>query len=477
MIGNPTHPNRRCLWLLLVVALMCFPSAVHAARPSELVELNAWDQFLRFVSLRDSGVRMVLGGSLLLGLGCGVLGSFMVVRKLALAGDALAHSVLPGVVLGFLFTLTKDPLHLFAGAVVAGMISMGAVTALRNTTKLKQDAVLGIVLSSFFAIGICLLTMVQSIPHADQAGLDHILFGQAAALGPADLTAMAWSTGISIVLIALLYPKFLVLSFDTAFAQSIGLPVRLLHQLLMLLLTFSVVVALQAVGVVLVSAMLITPAAAAYLITKRFHRMLIWAALFGMISGAFGALLSFLGNDLPTGPLMVLSASVIFAITFLFSPREGLVMKWRRNRQRSARIHRENLLKAVYHIHERENFSLDGVTMLELAGIRRETIEQINQRVKKLEQRKLATRSADGGMLFLTDAGMARAAQLVRNHRLWELYLTNAANYAPDHVHDDAERIEHVLGEPIVRELEKRLDFPELDPHGKPIPAVAGKPA
>ncbi|QQL45450.1 iron chelate uptake ABC transporter family permease subunit [Sulfuriroseicoccus oceanibius] len=468
----------RTTWCLLpVLLLMCLPSVAHAARPSDMVEVNAWDQLLRFVSLRDEGVRYLLGGSLLLGLGCGVLGSFMVVRKLALAGDALAHSVLPGVVLGFLFTLTKDPLNLFIGAVVAGMISMGAVTALRNTTKLKQDAVLGIVLSGFFAIGICLLTMVQGIPHADMAGLDHILFGQAAALGPADLRAMAWSTGISVVLIVVLYPKFLVLSFDTAFAQSLGLPVRLLHHLLMLLLTFSVVVAMQAVGVVLVSAMLITPAAAAYLITQRFHRMLVWAALFGMVSGALGALLSFLDTDLPTGPLMVLAASAIFAGAFLFSPREGVVVKWRRARHRSARVHRENLLKAVYHIHERENFSLEGVTLLELAAVRRQTIDEVQQLVKKLEQRELATRSPDGGMLFLTDAGMARAAQLVRNHRLWELYLTNAADYAPDHVHDDAERIEHVLGEPIVRELEKRLDFPQLDPHGKPIPAVASKPA
>ncbi len=468
--------SRRLLPALLVLVIFCVvvPSA-HAARPAEFVENDVWEQMMRFLSLRDQGVRLVLGGSLLLGIGCGVLGSFMVVRKLALAGDALAHGVLPGVVLGFLWNLTKDPLHLFVGAVISGMLSMAVVTVLKRTTKLKQDAILGIVLSGFFAIGTCLLTMGFGLEAGHKAGLDHFMFGQAAALDHLDIQAMSWVTGVSLVIVALLYPKFLLLSFDQAFASSLGLPVRFLHQLMMLLLTFSVVVALQAVGVVLVSAMLVTPAASAYLLTKRFHIMLVWAAGFGMLSGAVGALLSFLGSGLPTGPLMVLSASAIFTIVFCFSPQQGIVIKHFRHVNRQRRVVLENLLKAVYHASERDAHTSDGMTLLDLAKVKRQTLDTIQQDVGGLVRRGLATLSHDGDVLYLTDAGMSRAAQLVRNHRLWELYLTNAADYAADHVHDDAERIEHILGEATVRDLERRLDFPSVDPHGSPIPALSAK--
>lgn len=460
--------------VVLVIFCVVVPSA-HAARPADFVENDVWDQLMRFLSLRDQGVRLVLGGSLLLGLGCGVLGSFMVVRKLALAGDVLAHGVLPGVVLGFLWNLTKDPLHLFIGAVVSGMLSMAVVTMLKRTTKLKQDAILGIVLSGFFAIGTCLLTMVFGLEAGDKAGLDHFMFGQAAALDHLDIRAMSWVTGVSLLIVGLLYPKFLLLSFDEGFASSLGLPVRMLHQLMMLLLTFSVVVALQAVGVVLVSAMLVTPAASAYLLTKRFHIMLVWAAGFGMLSGSVGALLSFLGSGLPTGPLMVLAASVIFTLVFCFSPQQGIVIKHFRHVNRRRRVVLENLLKAVYHAAERQAFAENGMTLLDLAKVKRQTLETIHRDVNGLVRRGLATRSYDGDVLYLTDAGMSRAAQLVRNHRLWELYLTNAADYAADHVHEDAERIEHILGEATVRDLERRLDFPSVDPHGSPIPALTAK--
>ena len=467
--------ERALLWAALLLLFVLVPSA-HAARPAEFVETNAWDQLLRFLSLKDPGVRMVLGGSLLLGFGCGLLGSFMVVRKLALAGDTLAHSVLPGVVLGFLWNLTKDPLHLFIGATASGMLSMGMVTLLKRTTKLKQDAILGIVLSGFFAIGTCLLTMVFGLEAGDKAGLDHFMFGQAAALDRMDIQAMSWVTGISLLIVVGLYPKFLLLSFDRAFAESLGLPVKWLHQLMMLLLTFSVVVALQAVGVVLVSAMLVTPAATAYLLTKRFHVMLVWAVVIGMFSGAMGSLLSFLGSGLATGPLMVLSASAIFFLVFCFAPREGLVVKRARHAQRAKTVVRENLLKAVYHWLEADSSKDHGMPLLELAKARRRTLESISRDAKDLARRDLATLSHDGDVLYLNDAGMSRAAQLVRNHRLWELYLTNAADYAADHVHDDAEKIEHILGEATVRDLERRLNFPEVDPHGSPIPALVGKP-
>ena len=277
---------------------------------------------------------------------------------------------------------------------------------------------------------------------------------------------------LTLLLVTLFYKELLITSFDPAFARSVGLPIRLLHEMFMLLLAFAVVIALQAVGVVLVSAMLITPAAAAYLLTDRMHRMLILAAIFGMLSGAIGSFFSFLGNDLPTGPFMVIGASTVFAIAFFFAPRHGLLPRWWRQRSRIQRISRENTLKAVYHVLEGRNFEGESVSLEELAVRARCTIDEARLLAQQLVEHRLATLDVDRGALLLMPEGWRQATSVVRNHRLWELYLTNAADYPPDHVHEDAEKIEHILGEQTVRDLERRLEFPVRDPHGKPIPNV-----
>ena len=283
---------------------------------------------------------------------------------------------------------------------------------------------------------------------------------------------MAVVTGLAVVVIAVFYKEFLVTSFDAGFARAVGLPVQAFHYGLMLLLAFAVVIALQAVGVVLVSAMLITPAAAAYLLTDRMHRMLLLAAVFGMVAGALGAFLSFLGNNLPTGPFMVLAATTVFAGAFLFGPRHGVLARWWRQRSRAARIQRENTLKAIYHVLEARDFKGEGVSLRELAERRRETVEDIEAQATALVRHELATLSGEADALHLTPAGWQTACAIVRNHRLWELYLTHTAQIAADHVHEDAEKIEHVLGEEVVRELERRLNYATKDPHGKVIPAV-----
>jgi manganese/zinc/iron transport system permease protein len=326
------------------------------------------------------------------------------------------------------------------------------------------------VLATFFAVGICLLTMIQRLPTGNKSGLDKFLFGQAAAIGPEDLRLMAIVAGFAVLVIFVFYKEFLVASFDEDFARVIGLPVRVVHYGLMLLLAFAVVIALQAVGVVLVSAMLITPAAAAYLLTDRMNRMLLLASVFGMLAGAAGAFFSFLGPSLPTGPFMVLGATCVFTGAFFFGPRHGMVTRWWRQRSRAQRIQRENTLKSVYHVLEGRDFKGEGVSLLELAERRRETVEEARAQGEQLHRHRLATLHEEGNMIFLTPSGWQQACAIVRNHRLWELYLTNAAQIAADHVHDDAEKIEHVLGEEVVRELERRLNYATKDPHGRPIP-------
>ena len=457
---------------LMFAALMAGPEFAWADRIGDIAETTMLDQAKRFFSFKDPSVRYAIIGAILLGISCGLMGGFIVVRRMALFGDTLSHAVLPGVALGFLWNMSKDPVAIFVGATVAGLIGGAMVTLIRQTTRLKEDTALGLVLASFFAVGICFLTRIQKMP-GNKGGLDDFLFGSTAVIGRDDIILMALVTTLAVLFIGLFYKELLVTSFDASFARAAGFPVNLIHYALMLLLAFSVVVALQAVGVVLVSAMLITPAAAAYLLTDRMHRLLGLAALFGVIAGVVGAFLSFLKTNLPTGPLMVMSATLVFVLAFLFGPRHGIVMRWWRQKSRSARVQRENTLKAVYHVLEARDFDGEGVSLRELAERRRETIDDVRIQSNTLSRHDLATLHEDGNSIHLTPDGWQRACEIVRNHRLWELYLTNEAQIAPDHVHDDAEEIEHVLGEETVREIERTLNHAKEDPHGRPIPGLA----
>jgi manganese/zinc/iron transport system permease protein len=191
------------------------------------------------------------------------------------------------------------------------------------------------------------------------------------------------------------------------------------------------------------------------------------------MAGSLGAFFSFLGNNLPTGPFMVLGASGLFLVAFLFGPRHGLVVRTWRQHSRTQRFQRENSLKSIYHVLEGREFRGEGVSLHELAERRRETLEEARRRGLELKRNGLVTLHEEGNMIYLTPEGWQRACSIVRNHRLWELYLTNAAQISADHVHDDAEKIEHVLGEEVVRQLERRLDYATKDPHGRAIPSLS----
>lgn len=453
----------------VLAAALLLPWA-HAAAPAG-PDGEGLAQVWRFLRLEDAAVRHVVWGTLLLGGTCGLLGGFMVVRRMALVGDALSHAVLPGVAAGFLWNMSRDPVAILVGATVAGLVGTAFVSALCRTTRLKEDAALGLVLASFFAVGLCLLSIIQRLPAANAAGLSHFLFGQAAAIGPADLRVMAIVAGVVVLFVVALYKELVAVSFDAAFARSQGLPAAFVHHAFMFLLAASVVIALQAVGVVLVSALLVTPAATAYLLTRRLSRLLVYAALLGAVAGLGGAFLSFLGPGLPTGPLIVLVASATFGGAVLFGTREGWLVRFWRQRAGVGQTRRENTLKSMYHVAEREGFAHAGITLEELATRRRETVEEVRALGAELHRHGLARLERD--LLSFTPEGRRRAGEIVRNHRLWELYLTRSANFAPDHVHDHAEKIEHVLGEAAVRELERRLDHARRDPHGSVIPSAA----
>lgn len=462
-------------WVLLLLFALPLQGEQISSQGDSLLE-----RCYRFVTLSDESVRMVLLGTILMGLSCGIMGSLIVTRRLSLFGDTLSHAVLPGVAVGFLWSQSKDSWAILAGATVAGFLGVALISLLRKTSRIRQDSALGLVLSGFYALGICMLTRIQKMEFGNQSGIDKYLFGQVVGLSSTDLWTMAFSFFLILMVSILLYKELLVAGFDSEYARSIGLPVDFLQYLLWILLAFAVITSLQVVGVVLVSALLVIPAATASLITDKMRLMLVFSAILGCTAGALGAFLSFLGSQLPTGPIIVLVSAAFFISALFFHPQNGLLFKWFSSRNRNQRISLENTLKAVYQELEFIDFKKEVISIGQLAKRRRTSIPQAHKEVDALVAKQYATLHSDQSdrsaspkpiLVSLTPEGWGTACRIVRNHRLWELYLTNEARYAPDHVHDDAEKIEHVLGEETVRRIERILSNPRKDPHGKLIPS------
>lgn len=286
--------------------------------------------------LADPTLQVVLLGSALLGMGSGVLGGFTVLRRQSLLGDVLAHAALPGVALGYMVAGSREMGALLAGALATGVLAALAVQVLTRRSRVKSDAAMGATLSLTFAAGVVLLTYLQGRAGASQAGLDTFLFGQAAAILRGDVVWMAALTGVSLLVVALLWKELALVSFDPLFARTQGLPVGALELVLTTLTAIMIAVGLQVAGVVLMASMLIAPAAAARQWTRRLGPMLLLAAAFGAFGGAGGALLSSLQRGLATGPLIVILLSAVFVVSLLFAPERGLLPAVRRRREAGA---------------------------------------------------------------------------------------------------------------------------------------------
>ena len=293
----------------------------------------------------DYTLRTVALGSGVLGMVSGALGAFAVLRRQSLLGDAISHAALPGIVLAFMLTGTKTPLVLIIGAALAGWIGTLLVMAIVRTTRVPEDSALGIVLSVFFGVGLVLLTIVQRRPDAAQAGLDRFLFGQAATLVESDVAVLASLGAIALLAVLVFWKEFKLLSFDPDFGAALGFPMRTIDVLLTSFLVISIVIGLQTVGVVLMSAMVVAPAAAARQWTDSLRVMVMVSAAFGALAGVLGALASATAHNLPTGPSVVLAATAIVIFSLLLAPRRGLAWEAVRNRRNRRRIRSDAVLQ------------------------------------------------------------------------------------------------------------------------------------
>ncbi|MBX0335463.1 metal ABC transporter permease [Pontibacter sp. HSC-14F20] len=424
--------------------------------------------FIEFFSFTDANIRYVTLGSVLLAASSAVVGCFTLLRKRALVGDAVAHAVLPGVCLAFILSGTKNPFILLIGAFVTGWLSLVVIDYITSRSRIKEDTAIGLVLSVFFGIGILLLTAIQQTGNAAQSGLDKFLFGSAASLIGEDLIAFGVVAVLLLVAVVLFFKELTLLCFDQAYARTIGFPVRGLELLLTTLTVFAVVVGIQAVGVVLMAAMLITPAAAARFWTENLKVMLVLAALIGAFSGIAGAFVSYTAPSMPTGPWIVLIVSMIAILSFALAPGRGWVARILRQRRNKTRILEENLLKLLYQLGELRQDYGSARSLEELLERRNIPKSEALGGLQKLKRQGYLQK--DDGRWLLTPEGEKRGRRVVRLHRLWELYLTQYLNLASDHVHEDAETIEHIITPELEQRLIEELNYPDLDPHSARIP-------
>ncbi|MBK8431799.1 MAG: metal ABC transporter permease [Chloroflexi bacterium] len=362
----------------------------------------------------DYTIRTVALGAAVLGMVSGALGTFAVLRRQSLLGDAMSHAALPGVVLAFMLTHSKAPLVLMLGAAVAGGLGTLLLMAITRTTRIKEDSALGIILSAFFGLGLMLLTVLQRNPIANQAGLNKFLFGQAATLLVEDVVTMTAVGLLALLLVALFWKEFKLLSFDRDYGASVGYPMLWLDVLLTFLLVLAIVIGLQAVGVVLMSAMVVAPASAARQWTDKLGVMVVLAGLFGAVAGISGTVISGWGGGLATGPVIVLVISLFVAVSFLFAGNRGLVWRWAQRQRNRTNLRLEAVLSDMFKLaHQHEDWTHPhAIGALRAMNAQRGGVENS---LRALAQ-KGWVRQVDGENWALTPAGIAEAQVFGNGH-------------------------------------------------------------
>lgn len=409
--------------------------------------------------LQQPWATRALLASSMVGVMCGILGCFIVLRNMALVGDAIAHAILPGVVFAFML-VGQSALGFFTGAVVAGLLMAVGITWIQQKVNTKNDAAIGIVFTAMFSIGVIGISSINRKPgvHLD---LKDFLFGNVLGVANEDLY-LTLGVLIYVLLSVILFYRYLfATTFQPVIAQTMGISVQAIHYFLMLMLAFAVVASLRTVGVILVVAMLITPASTALLLSNQLKKVLFIAAVIGLFSAIVGLFLAILFDTTP-GPAMAIVATLIYLIAVLLAPEKGLVFKFFRKQSLQKRIRLEDILKQSHRLEEKGALSLASLLeQLEFGETR------LNAHLKELRSKKYVEKNS----LSLTPSGKKVAEKMIRAHRLWETYLVEKMGLSEHQIHEDAEKYEHLLSDELLDEVDYHLGYPTTDPHGSPIPS------
>lgn len=402
----------------------------------------------------------------LVGIMCGMIGCFIVLRNMSLIGDALAHAILPGVFVAFL-VVGYSTIGFFIGSVMAGLITAFGITWIQHKVNTKNDAAIGIIFTAMFALGVIGISYLNNSEgvHLD---LGDFLFGSTLGVSNEDIYLTLGVTIYTIISLILFYRYLFITTFQPTIAQTMGISVKTIHYFLMLLLSFAIVAALRTVGLILVVAMLVTPPSTALLLSDKLKNVIILAGVLGMFTSVLGFILAIIFNA-PPGPLMAVVATALYLLTVFFAPKKGLVAKAINKRIEKNKIEREDIIRQAIKYHKQE--PLTTVMLEERLGFSKRRLSQLVSTLKK------------DGLLLVNDAnislsikGIEKAEELVRAHRLWESYQVNKMGLKEGEIHDEADRLEHWLSEEILDEVDGELGFPDHDPHGSPIPQKKSKP-
>lgn len=433
------------------------PSAALATPVLPELQPLSLGEILRTLTLQAGhNTSVVILASAMLGLAAGLIGAFALLRKRTLVADALSHATLPGIAGAFLLVTAiggsgKSLPVLLVGAAVSAGVAAWLIQLITRHTRVREDAAIGIVLSSGFGLGVVLLGIAQRQTQASAGGLHHFIYGQAAAMGSTDAVLMGSIATAALVTTLTLKKELCLVCFNDAFARVNGWPVPLIDLMMMALVVVVVVAGLQAVGLIMVIALLVIPPAAARFWTERLGRMLAVSALFGALSGYLGASLSALLPDMPAGSVIVLSAGALFVLSMVLAPSRGIVASAVRRMDLRLKIAGDHLLELV---HERAA-PAGHQTMHDFARARGWSRPRARLFARWLGVRGLLQRTPSG--FAPTPAGEERGARVARNHALWETYLITHADVAPSHVDWSVDQVEHVLSDELIAELEHRL--------------------
>ena len=400
----------------------------------------------------DYTLRTVATGGAILGVVSGVLGCFAVLRKESLMGDALSHAALPGVGIAFLL-FGRELSALLIGAGIASWVGVQFIRSLLNTTRLKQDTAMGIVLAAWFAAGIAILTYIEKQSDASQAGLDGFIFGQAAAMVQSDVNLIAFVGAIAFGFVLLFWKEFKLVTFDPEFAGANGFRVGIINMLLSTLIVIAIVLGLQLAGVILMVGMLIAPGIAARQWTQKLDQMVILSAVFGAFAGGIGAILSGVDANIPTGPMIIVVAFGIVAVSIGFAPGRGLIWSLLRQRRDQRRFAAQITLRDLYKFAQSHNDPTYPVPDAVIRGIGSANVEHgLNQLLKR------EYIAQQGTNWVLTPQGIDVAQHDVYNQQLWEVYRVYGDELDLPLIHEDRQKdIHEVLPEPAVEKLELKL--------------------
>ncbi len=413
--------------------------------------------------LRDTAHQKALIGGCLVAIVCGVIGCFVILRRMAFLGDALSHAMLAGVVAGYLFMniVFGEEAHapaMIIGSLIAGVVTVGMIGFVSRVSRIKDDTAIGIMYTGIFALGGVLVTVFRDRIHLH---LYDYIVGMVLAVKDGHLWMMAIIAAFVLAVVILLFRQLQITTFDPVMAASIGVPVVAMNYLLTTCTSLVVVGAVPVVGIVLVVGMLVTPAATAYLLSDRLGRMLALSASFGVSSVVIGLYVTIWVGNLAPGSAIVVVSTLQFLTVLAIAPRYGMIADWLRRRRLVPQEILEDVLGSVLRAPEHTVPVATVLTHVEASS------NQIQRAIRLLERQGLV--DVENGTLRLTETGEREARRLLRAHRLWESYLEHVGAPA-EQLHHQAHVLEHVHDEDAVDYLDDKLGHPLRDPHGSEIP-------